>query len=116
MDEIEIIDTNAGNIHDYGFCGYKNIKQEGYKRELDWLKERFSQGMKFEVLYSASAGAVGFIEYISSEYTWRTVEASRYMVIHCIANIRRKHRGKGYGTFLVEESIKDAGRKTCCPK
>ena len=24
MSEIEIVDTNANNIHDYGFCGYNN--------------------------------------------------------------------------------------------
>jgi len=77
MDEIEIIDTNANNIHNYGFCGYKNIRQEGYKRKLDWLKQRFSEGMKFKVMYSASAGAVGFIEYIPGKYAWRAVEASQ---------------------------------------
>ena len=114
MDEIEIIDTNANNIHDYGFCGYKNVKQEGYRRKLDWLKKRFSEGMKFKVLYSAGDGSIGFIEYIPGEYTWRAVEASGYMVIHCIANMHRKHRGKGYGTLLVEESIKDAGKENMC--
>jgi len=108
MDEIEIIDTNANNIQDYGFCGYKNIKQEGYRRKLDWLKQRYSEGMKFKVLYSESGGAVGFIEYIPGEYAWRAVGARGYMVIHCIANFYREHRGKGLGTLLIEESVKDA--------
>ena len=65
MGEIEIIDTSADNIHHYGFCGYKDIKHEGYQRKLYWLKHRFAEGMKFKVLYSASAGAIGFIEYIA---------------------------------------------------
>ena len=82
MRKIEIIDTNADNICEYSFCTYKNIKREGYKRKIDWLKRRFSEGMKFRVLHSASEGAVGFIEYIPGEYTWRAVEASGYMVIH----------------------------------
>ena len=108
MNEIEIIDTNADNIHNYGFCGYKSIKQEGYKRKIDWLKQRFSEGMKFKVLYSASDAAVGFIEYIPGEYTWRAVEANGYMMIHCIVNMYRKYQGKGYGSLLVEECLKDA--------
>jgi len=108
MDRIEIIDTNENDISDYGFCGYKNIKQEGYRRKIDWLKQRYSEGMKFKVLYSTSEGAVGFIEYIPGEYNWRAIEADGYMVIHCIAIMYRKYKGKGYGMLLVQECLKDA--------
>ena len=111
MSDIEIIDTNAGNIHNYEFCGYKDAKQEGYRRKVDWLKQRFNEGMKFKVLYSDSQGAFGFIEYMPGEYTWRAVEAEGYMVIHCIANYYRENREKGYGTLLVEESVKDAAKE-----
>jgi hypothetical protein len=108
MNDLQIVDTNAGTIQNYGFCGFKSIKQEGYRRKLDWLKGRFAEGMKFKVLYSESSGAVGFIEYVPGEYAWRAVEARGYMVIHCIANFYRQHREKGYGTLLIEESIADA--------
>ena len=108
MNEIEIIDTNAENIHNYGFCGYKSAKQEGYSRKLDWLRQRFPEGLKFKVLYSAGDGAVGFIEYSPGEFAWRAVDAMGYMVVHCIANFYKKYRNRGYGVLLVEESIKDA--------
>lgn len=111
MGKMEIIDTNASNIHNYGFCGYKDIKQEGYKRKVDWLKQRFPEGMKFKVLYSAGEGSVGFVEYIPGKYTWRAVEASGYMVIHCIVILYRKYRQKGYGLLLVEECLKDAKKE-----
>ena len=71
MDKIEVISTNANTIHNYGFCGYKDIKQEGYKRKVDWLKQRFTEGMKFKVLYSLGGGTAGFIEYIPGKYTYR---------------------------------------------
>jgi hypothetical protein len=90
MNHVEIIDTNPDNICKYGFCGYKNIKQEGYKRKIDWLKKRFSEGMKFKVLCSAKDGSVGFIEYIPGKYTWRAVEARGYMVTHCMMIISKK--------------------------
>lgn len=108
--DIEIIDTNADNISEFGFCGYKNIKQQGYKRKIDWLRQRFIEGMKFKVLCSQSGGAVGFIEYISSEYAWRAVAAEGYMVIHCIAIMSRKYKGRGYGSLLLEECLRDAQR------
>jgi len=111
MEKIEIVDTNAGNISEYGFCGYKSIKQEGYKRKIDWLKQRFSEGMKFKVLYSAKEKAVGFIEYIPGKYTWRAVEAGGYMVIHCMAIMKRKYKGKGYGQLLLQHCLQDARKE-----
>jgi GNAT superfamily N-acetyltransferase len=108
MNKIEIIDTNTADICEYPFCGYKDIKREGYKRKTDWLKKRFAEGLKFKILYSANDGSVGFIEYIPGKYTWRAVEASGYMVIHCIAIMSRKYKGRGYGSLLLEQSLQNA--------
>ena len=108
MEEIEIIDTNPNNICDYGFCGIKNIKQEGYKRKTEWLRNRFSEGMRFKVLHSAKERFVGMIEYIPGRYAWRAVEAKGYMVIHCLFILNKKYQGKGYGSILIDECIKDA--------
>ena len=108
MESIEIIETHAGNICEYKICGYKNKKHEGYRRKLEWLTQRFSQGMKHKILYSENDGAVGGIEYIPGEYAWRPVDARGYMVIHCIYIIARNYKGKGYGSRLVEACVEDA--------
>jgi len=109
MGKIEIIDTNADNILEYGVCGYKNIKREGYPEKVEWLKDRFPEGMKLKTLYSDEDGTQGMLEYIPGEYCWRPVEASGYMFIHCIfVGFKRAYKGKGYGTLLVEECLKDA--------
>lgn len=110
MEKIEIIDTNADNIYNYGFCGYKDTKQEGYRRKINWLRKRFAEGMKFKVLHSSERGAVGAIEYIPGKYAWRAVEADGYMVIHCLFIMLKKYKEKGYGTLLVKECLKDAKR------
>lgn len=109
--EIGIIDTNAGNICDYSLCGYKNIKQEGYKRKTDWLKRRFKEGMKVKVLHSPQDGSVGMIEYVPGEHTWRAVDAEGYMLIHCIFIMPKKLKGKSYGSLMVDECLKDARRQ-----
>ncbi|MGB6872853.1 MAG: GNAT family N-acetyltransferase [Dehalococcoidia bacterium] len=109
MERVEIIDTNADNILEYGVCGYKNIKREGYPEKIEWLKDRFPEGMKVKTLYSAEDGTQGMLEYIPGEYCWRPVEASGYMFIHCIfVGFKRAYKGKGYGTLLVDECLKDA--------
>ena len=112
MERIEIVNTNADNILEYGVCGYKNIKRAGYPEKIEWLKRRFPEGMKIKTLYSDKDGTQGMIEYIPGEYCWRPVEASGYMFIHCIfVGFKRAYKGKGYGTLLMEECLKDAGKE-----
>ena len=110
MSKVSIIDATADNICRFGFCGYKNVKQEGYMRKTDWLKKRFAEGMRFKVLQSQDDGSVGFIEYMPGELAWRPIEAPGYLVIHCMMISRRQYKGKGYGSLLLKECIRDARR------
>ena len=106
---VKIIDTNLDNILEYGICGYKNTKHEGLRRKIEWLKDRFSEGMKIKTLYSDEDGTQGMIEYIPGEFGWRPVEASGYMFIHCIfVGFKRAYKEKGYGSLLVDECLEDA--------
>ena len=106
---VEIIDTNADNILKYGICGYKDIRRAGYLEKIEWLKDRFQEGMKIKTLYSDMDGTQGMIEYIPGEYCWRPVEASGYMFIHCIfSGFKNTYKGKGYGSLLLDECLKDA--------
>ena len=109
-EKVEIIDVGAENIRDFGFCGFKRITQEGYRRKTAWLKKRFAEGMKIKVLHTRDEGTVGFIEYIPGTCAWRPIEAPQYMVIHCIMIYRKKYKGKGYGSQLLEHCIRDTRR------
>ena len=106
---VEIIDTKADNILEYGVCGYKDIRKAGYPEKIEWLKKRFPEGMKIKTLYSDEDGTQGMIEYIPGEYCWRPVEASGYMFIHCIfCGFKNIYKGKGYGSLLLDECLRDA--------
>lgn len=112
MENIKIIDTNSVNILDHGVCGYKNIKTPGFPEKVEWVKERFKEGMKIKTLYSENGGTQGMIEYIPGEYCWRPVEASGYMFIHCIfVGFKKAYKGKGYATRLLDECEKDAKKE-----
>jgi GNAT superfamily N-acetyltransferase len=109
---IEVVDTNADNILKYGICGYSNVRRPGYLEKVEWLRERFSEGMRIKTLYSHEDGTQGMIEYIPGEYCWRPVEARGYMFIHCIfVGFRRAYKEKGYATLLLNECIHDAQEK-----
>jgi hypothetical protein len=64
--------------------------------------------MRFKILHAPGEGAVGFIEYIPGEYTWRPIDAKGYLTIHCIMIHRKKYKETGYGSLLLEECLQDA--------
>jgi len=108
MKELKIVEATPENVHEFGMCGYKNVKMEGYRRKIEWTKERFKEGMKYRVLYSEEKGSVGAIEYIPGESAWRPVKAKDYMFIHCIFIVPKAIKGKGYGQMLLDSCIDDA--------
>ena len=112
MREHEVVDTNADNIDDCSFCGYKTGKNEGHRRKADWLKKRYAEGLKFKVLRSREPCDIGMIEYTLGSYAWRPVEAEGYLVIHCLM-VNGKHKGKGLGALLLDSCLKDAKKSKC---
>ena len=105
--EVKIIAVDAANVVEQGFFCYKSKRKSvGYQRKLNWLKQRFSDGMRIKILYEG-ARSVGFVEYIPGEFAWRAVNAEGYMVIHCLWVVG-KGKGKGYGSRLLAECVKDA--------
>ena len=107
--QIEIIEVTPANVEKYGFCTfYKNPQNEQYMRKLKWFTNTYKQGLKYKVIYSVKDEVtMGIIEYVPGEYSWRAVDAKNHMVIHCIL-VPKKHSGRGYGSLLVNECIKDA--------
>jgi hypothetical protein len=103
--KIDLIDVNANNVTDLGFfCYMSKRKSEGYRSKQEWLKQRFSQGLRLKML---GQGQRGFIEYIPGEYAWRAINAKGFMVIHCLWVVG-KSKGQGYAGRLLEACIEDA--------
>lgn len=104
---MDIIEVNKENLTEKGFfCYMSKRKSEEYQRKLEWLKDRFDEGMKIKLL-DLKQGGRGFIEYIPGEFAWRAVDAKGYMFIHCMW-VAGKSKGKGYAALLLNECIKDA--------
>ena len=109
MQDEKIINIDTNNISQYPPTCFLNPKNEGYQIKAEWLKERFSEGMKIKLLYIENEKKCnGFIEYVPGEYAWRAVDAKGYMFIHCIWINPNKYKNKGYGSLLIKECIKDA--------
>jgi GNAT superfamily N-acetyltransferase len=112
MEDYQIIETNMENIFDLGICGYKDIKRPGFLEKVEWMRERFSEGMIIKTLYTETGGTQGMIEYIPGEYCWRPVEAYGYMFIHCLfVGFKKLYKGRGFATVLLKECIQDAKKE-----
>jgi ribosomal protein S18 acetylase RimI-like enzyme len=114
-DKVSIVSVDAGNISQYPPVCFLNPKNEGYRIKLEWLKKRFSEGLRIKLLYlEGEKKCIAFIEYVPGEYAWRAVDAKGYLFIHCIWTTPNKQKRKGYGSLLVEDCIEDAKKQGKC--
>jgi hypothetical protein len=112
MQNINIINVDENNISEYPPTCFLNPKNEGYLIKSEWLKKRFSEGMKIKLLYLEKEGKCnGFIEYGPGEHAWRAVDANGYLFINCIWMNPNKYKNKGYGSLLIKECIKQAEKE-----
>ena len=104
-----IVTLTPENYTEYGCRCFLNPKHQGHLKKLEWLKERFAEGLIIKHIFlEGEKNAAGFIEYVPGEYAWRAVNAKGYLFIHCIWISPNKNKEKGYGWQLVGECIKDA--------
>ncbi|MFZ7137319.1 MAG: hypothetical protein ACOWW1_02715 [archaeon] len=59
MEDVKLVDITLDNVFDYGVCGYKNRKNKGLQRKVEWLKNRFSEGMKIKTIITENDGSKG---------------------------------------------------------
>ena len=112
MSEEFIVNIDKTNIDHYPPTCFLNPKNEGYLIKRDWIKNHFSEGLIIKQLYLEKSGKCnGFIEYIPGENAWRAIDAPGYMFIHCLWINPNNIKNKGYGSKLINESIKDAEKQ-----
>lgn len=110
MENIELIEITKDNISMYPPRCFLNPTNAGQMKKTQWLKEQMKHGMKVKLLYKQQK-LIGYIEYVPGEFAWRAVNANNYLFIHCIWITPKKIHGKGYGSFLINECIKDAEKQ-----
>jgi len=112
---MEIVTINEINLaqHPGAIC-FTNPKNPSYPLKIEWIKQRFSEGLRIKLLYTEDKKKVaGFIEYVPGEFAWRAVSAAGYMFIHCVWIYPNENKNKGLGERLIEECIDDARQNNC---
>lgn len=109
----KIVTVDETNLSSYPqlIC-FINAKHPSHHLKMDWLRQRFAEGMKIKLLYpEGESKAAGFIEYVPGENAWRAVSAAGYMFIHCIWVSSTTWKNKGIGSLLVQDCIQDAEKQ-----
>jgi len=106
--EVQVIEMTPEDAGKVPLCGHKDPTKDAYRHKFQWIKKRMSEGLKVKMLNTPDDGIVGYIEYVPGERAWRAVNSKNYMFIHCIYVGEKRCKGRGYGTVLVEECVKDA--------
>jgi len=112
--KINITIINERNIADHpGVICFINPRHPSYPLKIDWLKDRFSEGLQIKLLFvEGQKKAAGYIEYVSGKFAWRAVSAGDYMFIHCLYVYPNSNKNQGYGTLLIEECLADARKQS----
>lgn len=105
----KIIEINEKNLSNYpqAVC-FINPKNEYHGLKINWLKDRFKEGLKIKLLQTDDNKISGFIEYTLGDKAWRAVDAKNYLFVHCLWVYPSKNKNKGFGSALVAEVINDA--------
>jgi len=109
MVDFPIITLDANNIStEHICCGMSgNKNREGVNLKKEWLKKRFSEGLRFKKI---NVSGKIFIEYIPAEYAWRPIKAPGHMFIQCLW-VSGRFKGHGLGEKLLNGCIEDSKKE-----
>jgi GNAT superfamily N-acetyltransferase len=99
------------NILDTGLYCLGNTRAPGFERKRRWFAKRCEEGLRLKILEDEEGRQLGFIEYIPAEKAWRPVDAPGYLFIHCMFVSRKPNKGRGHGSRLIGECLREARAK-----
>jgi GNAT superfamily N-acetyltransferase len=98
---------DPSNVDRYGFFCYKSKRKSfGFRHKRSWLEDSMAEGLRLKIIYEGDRSA-GFVEYAPGEASWRVVQATGYMVIHCMWVVG-SHKGNGFGARLLDQVTDEA--------
>ena len=103
-----LINIESTSVNDSPCCGIKNPAHPGLLAKRCWLKAHLNLGLRAKNLVDLDGKTCGYIEYLPGEYSWRAVDARRYMFIHCVWNHSRQHRRMGWAGVMIDACVEDA--------
>jgi hypothetical protein len=103
-----LVDVDAANFDTLPCCGIKSPTHPGRQQKQCWLQANAQFGLRAKMLLAPDGQPGGYIEYLPGEFAWRGVEASGFMLVHCVWIFSKQYQRKGWGSFMVAGCVEDA--------
>jgi len=110
MAEVVLERVGADNVSVCGIGCITNSKHQGYEPKVEWLKQRFDQGLRFLLFRDPKGKPLAFLEYVPGLYAWRPVDAESWLFVHCLWVYPKGQAVGGLGGRLIEACIDEAKR------
>ncbi len=101
MAEIALQKVGPENLQECGIGCLVNRKNSGYQAKVDWLQERFAEGLRFLLFRGENGKPLAFLEYVPGEYAWRPVQAEGWFFVHCLWVFPKGQKVGGLGSRLL---------------
>jgi L-amino acid N-acyltransferase YncA len=108
VDKISLDKVGPGNLADCGIGCLTGPKNIGYQTKIEWLQERFAEGLRFLLFRDSKNKPLGFLEYVPGEYAWRPVDAKGWFFVHCLWVYSREQKVGGLGGRLIAACVEEA--------
>ena len=108
MDKILLEKVGPANLCECGIGCLTNPKHQGFQPKVEWLRRRFTEGLRFLLCRDGEGRPLGFLEYVPGEYAWRPVDAGGWLFVHCLWVYPRGQRIGGLGSRLIQACLEEA--------
>jgi hypothetical protein len=106
MDKITLDKVGPDNVAECGIGCLVNPKNQGYQLKVDWLRDRFVEGLRFFLLRDEKGGPLAFLEYVLGDFAWRPADAKGWLFVHCLWVYSEGQKMGGFGSRLQKEILK----------
>jgi L-amino acid N-acyltransferase YncA len=113
MDRVTVSLTSVGpaNLSECGIGCLASPKNVGFQPKVEWLQQRFTEGLRFLLWRDSEGRPLAFLEYVPGEFAWRPVDASGWLFVHCLWVYPRGQKTGGLGSRLLQACVEEARTK-----
>ena len=111
MSRLSLEKVGPANLAECGIGCLADPKHPGFLPKVEWLRRRFTEGLRFFLVRDGGGPPLGFLEYVPGEYAWRPVDARGWLFVHCLWVYPRGQKVGGLGGLLLEACVEEARRQ-----
>lgn len=111
METISLEKVGPANLSKCGIGCLTGPKNQGIQPKVEWLQQRFAEGLRFFLFRDGKGRPLGFLEYVPGEYAWRPVDAVGWLFVHCLWVYPRGQKVGGLGSRLIQACLEEARLK-----